>query len=1286
MRILHSADWHLGELTGPVIDGQNARLMDTVRCLDFLVEKAEQEQPDAILIVGDLFNKSQMWASPMLSLIEIATSRLRRLAAVAPTVLLYGTANHDSIDAFQNIDSMFIPNLDVIATLNIFTLQTKSGPLQIAAVPGLDKGYFRAQHPGMDPAEENAMCSKLLGDIVLGLSIHVDPSVPSVLMSHYTVAGCEYDNGQISLFNNSEVILPREALAASPFDLVCLGHIHKAQEVPGCGRPVYYSGALNGLTFNEEGQNKGFYIHNIKMVGGVPRGECDGEFGFHFETASQFIKTPARQFVTQTMDDYDVEHFIKEGTVGWYEPDAEGCPYFHPIKDAIIRVHYSCTDELNKQFNRKALEKALYDAGAFYVSEIKPLQIITALSKQEMTENAGPLENLAQWLEQEGHGVRVINAIVELARPLVDQVSAKMPTGKLSGVFVPKRIEVRNYRSYKEESFDFTPITFATVNGSNGVGKSALFMDALCDCLYEVPREGELTGWINNDVSVKSGAITFEFAMGETDWRVIRTRVKSGKTTLALQEKVDGKWVNRGADKKEDTQAKITALLGMDAMTFRCCGLIMQDAYGIFLEADKADRMEVLGSILGLGIYEQLTELAKAMATETNRSLTVSKEKLAALYEKLKSQPETQLQLDEANQEIKKAEEDIAAKEKELAETEELIRTLQTKTERAAELQRQIRSSATEIETLQTEKAKQQSNIDNAQKKLDAEDQILQKVAEYEQVKQQVAVLQAKKPRLAELGAEENRIEQEADRVKKQLFRLAPQIREAETVLEDRATLEKAAVEHKGLLTTLDVMDRNADQWNDLNTKVLKVERQTSEWDKNNENIVDNLMRSLREKREQAALLHEVPCGSSTLAGDCPLLKVAVAAQTTDIPKLIKDIDESNKAKNPHVDEWQSLIKERDALGYDAQEHRRLKSRVTELRPKAEQAAQLEAKAQLLESLQGQKKQFEDQKASLAEQLEKIKADTQALAAELGPLAAMEARLPKLELWVKAKEELPACREIVKAARERIDAINREVAVKEEQAQKLSEERRFLLVETANIDSTQINTDNLRGYIKHLQEKQNNLHARVGSLQAKMDSLKKDQEERDQTVAEMEPTAKLLTRYQTLAKAFSLDGIPFSIVRAVVPELSAMANEILADMTGGKMSIEMRTEKVQKSNKKEVNALEIWINDYQRGSLPYKSRSGGQKVKAALSVAFALADLKARRAGIQLGMMFVDEPSFLDQEGTEAYCDALGAISDRYANMKVLAISHDPRMKARFPQVIEVIDTGEGGSKVKLIA
>ena len=130
------------------------------------------------------------------------------------------------------------------------------------------------------------------------------------------------------------------------------------------------------------------------------------------------------------------------------------------------------------------------------------------------------------------------------------------------------------------------------------------------------------------------------------------------------------------------------------------------------------------------------------------------------------------------------------------------------------------------------------------------------------------------------------------------------------------------------------------------------------------------------------------------------------------------------------------------------------------------------------------------------------------------------------------------------------------------------------------------------------------------------------------------------------------------------------------------MSVEFVTEKVLKSNsKKEVTTLDIIVNDSDTGRLPYMSRSGGERVKAALSVILALSEIKSSKAGIQLGFLFIDEPPFLDAPGVQAYCDALEAIQIRYPHLKVMAITHDPAMKSRFPQSIDVVKTPEG-SKV----
>ena len=166
-------------------------------------------------------------------------------------------------------------------------------------------------------------------------------------------------------------------------------------------------------------------------------------------------------------------------------------------------------------------------------------------------------------------------------------------------------------------------------------------------------------------------------------------------------------------------------------------------------------------------------------------------------------------------------------------------------------------------------------------------------------------------------------------------------------------------------------------------------------------------------------------------------------------------------------------------------------------------------------------------------------------------------------------------------------------------------------------------------------------------------------------------------------QAFGLDGIQYMIIRGVVPEIMHRSNDILAAMTGGSMAVDIRTEKEQRSTKQVVNSLEVWISSLSGSIRPYQSHSGGEKVKIALAVTLGLADVKARRAGVQLGMLFIDEPPFLDSDGTEAYADALTNMAARNPGMRILAISHDPAMKARFPQNITV-NAGENGSVVEI--
>ena len=110
-----------------------------------------------------------------------------------------------------------------------------------------------------------------------------------------------------------------------------------------------------------------------------------------------------------------------------------------------------------------------------------------------------------------------------------------MEKGRLetpTGVFMPVEIEVKNYRNYRDELFSYDGISFATINGENGAGKSSLFMDAMLDALFEEPREGDLTGWIHIYGRSHHGGQRKQAQRGHEEMRRLRARSGGSLRTL----------------------------------------------------------------------------------------------------------------------------------------------------------------------------------------------------------------------------------------------------------------------------------------------------------------------------------------------------------------------------------------------------------------------------------------------------------------------------------------------------------------------------------------------------------------------------------------------------------------------------------------------------------------------------------------------------------------------------------------------------------------------------------
>ena len=685
IKILHTGDIHLGDLAGPTKDGANLRRLDTLACMDAIFQRALLEEPDVTIIAGDLFNRSRVWADTALDDVNDALERfIRPLCKVSgAVVLLFGTMNHDNPRAYEVIRKATadLNNLHIFTEPAVKPVITRNGAVQIMAVPGFDKARLRLFCPGADKETENRNATALINDIILGLSTQLDHSGPSVMVAHYTVSGSEADNGSTFLAGQDVVILP-STIDAAGVDLACFGHIHKPQKLVS-NTAAYYCGSPNQLTFNDEGTDHGFYIHEIDR-------------DIRGRVSSRFEPTPERRHKTVYLNNQEVADFIA---------GAGAVRFDESVRDAVVRVRYTCTAEQEKALNRADIQKALLEAGAFYVAEIAPEDVEELNAKDQLTEHDGPAECLGRWMEMNDITGDKADRLMELAGLIIKKADDGRDDSKHTGAFTPRTVEVRNYRSYTEASFDFDPVHMAMVNGQNGVGKSSLFMDAIVDCLYEQTRKEDIGGWVRD--GTKSGSITFTFGMGGQEYRVIRTRTKAGRGTLALQRlnQESQAWEDESDTTMKLTQEKVIRLLGMDCNTFCSIALIRQDAYGIFLDADSDRRMAVLSALLGLDIYSRMEEIARDAAKEQRRMIASTKDRINILGERISEKAglldeDTYLTVSIAETEkaIQGCESEIKSLEQTEALRAEIIRQAGEKEALARELAAEMDRKASELD------------------------------------------------------------------------------------------------------------------------------------------------------------------------------------------------------------------------------------------------------------------------------------------------------------------------------------------------------------------------------------------------------------------------------------------------------------------------------------------------------------------------------------------------------------------------------------------------------------
>ena len=164
--------------------------------------------------------------------------------------------------------------------------------------------------------------------------------------------------------------------------------------------------------------------------------------------------------------------------------------------------------------------------------------------------------------------------------------------------------------------------------------------------------------------------------------------------------------------------------------------------------------------------------------------------------------------------------------------------------------------------------------------------------------------------------------------------------------------------------------------------------------------------------------------------------------------------------------------------------------------------------------------------------------------------------------------------------------------------------------------------------------------------------------------------------FRDLTTAFGRNGIQAMLIETAIPEIQDEANRLLAQMTSGRMHVELKTQRERASGEGQIETLDVVIHD-NLGSRPYEMYSGGEAFRVNFALRIALSRLLAQRAGAKLETLVIDEGfGSQDQEGRDRLVEAIKSVEDEFA--MILVITHLDDLKERFPVRIDVQKRPDG--------
>ena len=260
VRILHTSDWHVGKL----IRGQS-RADEHRAVLAEIAGIAADEAVDLVLVAGDLFET----AAPGPASEAIVYRALLDLAQVAPVVVIGG--NHDNPRRLSAVAPLLdLGRVRLLAQParpddgGVVDLDVDGTTVRLALVPFVSKrGIVRADQLMRDAAFElNQAYDERMRAIIDGLTSGFEADTVNVICGHLFAAGGTLGGGERSAHTIMDYSVASLAFPVTA-QYVALGHLHRAQDIPGATR-IRYCGSPLQLDFGESGEAKSVSIVDLE--------------------------------------------------------------------------------------------------------------------------------------------------------------------------------------------------------------------------------------------------------------------------------------------------------------------------------------------------------------------------------------------------------------------------------------------------------------------------------------------------------------------------------------------------------------------------------------------------------------------------------------------------------------------------------------------------------------------------------------------------------------------------------------------------------------------------------------------------------------------------------------------------------------------------------------------------------------------------------------------------------------------------------------------------------------